>query len=464
MKRSTTAGPWRPGKLMGCVALAISAILPAACGGRAGPAFIARDSAGVRIAESRAPAWSAGSRWTLGPAPTLRIGSLNGPPELQFDGVVDALRLADGRIVVADGGSGEVRFFGPDGAFLRRVGGKGDGPGEFRLMSQMGPAAGDSVWVYDYSLHRFTILPADGGTPRVVVVRPDLPTLVAVGGTADGGWVMAEGWSVSRLAGGGGGPGGAGSGGGNAARPREGLRRDPVAYVRIGPDGTVRDTLGMFPGRELELHIDPNAGRMMMIRVPFAHNSSHAMRGDRLFIGDQSTFEVGAYRPDGRLVSLVRIPGVDLALTKADAQAAMEKQLAEVPAPARPGIRAMWRSYSLPAEKPAYSRLLVDADGNLWVGAYAGSPATPEHWRVFDPDGRWLGTVSVPADFRISWIDEAGVLGVGRDSLDVERVALYGLRRPSGPHDTTSATAATPMGRGISADRPNAIETLYGRS
>lgn len=406
--------------------LAVSLMPLAACGSGTRPAFAVRDSAGVRIAESQAPAWPAGGGWTLSSEPALRIGALGGPPELQLDEVASALRLPDGRVVVADGGSGEVRVFGPDGRFLRREGGEGEGPGEFRLISDMGPAAGDSVWVYDYSLHRFTILSANGGTPRVVALRVDLPTLAAVGRTADGGWIMAESWAANRLAGG---VPGAGRDGGAQAPPREGLRRDPVAYVRIGPDGALRDTLGMFPGRELELHIDASAGRMMMIHVPFAHASSHAMRDDRLYIGDQDTYQVGEYRPDGRLVSLIRIPDLDLTLRDADVDAALRKALAAAPEQARPGIRALWSSYAMPATKPAYSRLVVDAAGDLWIGEYARRPATARQWRVFDPEGRWLGVVTVPPDFRITWIDEAGVLGVVRDSLDVERVSLYRLNR-----------------------------------
>lgn len=395
-----------------------------ACGGRTGPAFVVRDSAGVRIAESRAPTWAADGAWMLARRPAMSIGSLGGPQEYQLDNVAGALRLADGRIVVADGGSGQVRFFGPDGGFLRRAGGEGDGPGEFRMISDMGPAAGDSVWVYDYSLRRFTILPADEGTPRIVAVRTDLPALVAVGRAADGGWVMAESWAANRLAGGGSGAGG------SRQPPREGLRRDSVAYVHVGPDGTIRDTLGMFPGRELELRIDASAGRMMMITVPFARTSSHAMRGGRLFIGDQTTFQVGQYASDGHVVRLIRIPDVDLTLTDADVEKALRTALEGIPEQARPGIRALWRSYSMPATKPAYSRLLVDADGDLWVSAYARRPATAEHWRVFDPDGRWLGDINVPNHFRITWIDDAGVLGVARDSLDVEHVSLYPLNRP----------------------------------
>ncbi len=417
-----TSDGMEPGRRAARIILGVSVLLLAACGGHTGPAFVARDSSGVRIAENRAPAWQAGAGWTLTPQPTLQVGSLDGPPELQLDGVVDALRLANGRIAVADGGSAEVRFYGPDGGFLRRAGGEGDGPGEFRLLSDIGRAAGDSVWAYDYSLHRFTILPVDGGTPRVVVLRTDLPTLVPVGRLDGGGWIMAEGWAVSRLA------GGAGAGGAPEP-PREGLRRDPVAYVRIGPDGVLQDTLGMFPGRELELRIDAGAGRMMMLHVPFAHASSHAMRGDRVFIGDENTFDVGEYRPDGRLVGRIRIPDLDLTLTDADVEAALQKELAAMPEPARPGVRALWRSYWMPPAKPAYSSLIVDAEGDLWVGDYARRPATAERWRVFDPEGRWLGMVAVPPDFRITWIDQAGVLGVARDSLDVEHVSLYGLNR-----------------------------------
>jgi hypothetical protein len=88
---------------------------------------------------------------------------------------------------------------------------------------------------------------------------------------------------------------------------------------------------------------------------------------------------------------------------------------------------------------PAYAQL-VDNDRNLWVSdasldwylaqGFSRVPAGPVAWRVFDRDGRWLGSVTMPPRFRPMDIGSDYVLGLWRDADDVEHVRLYQLTRP----------------------------------
>jgi hypothetical protein len=91
---------------------------------------------------------------------------------------------------------------------------------------------------------------------------------------------------------------------------------------------------------------------------------------------------------------------------------------------------------------PAYSTVLVDADRNLWVSestlesflsqGFSRVPSSSLSWRVFDPMGRWMGTVVMPARFRPMDIGSDFVLGLWRDADDVEHVRLYRLTKPGG--------------------------------
>ncbi len=73
----------------------------------------------------------------------------------------------------------------------------------------------------------------------------------------------------------------------------------------------------------------------------------------------------------------------------------------------------------IPAQKPAFSQIRVEESGHLWVtpSAPSGTPGT--RLDVFDPAGRFLGSLSV--DLRVSqlWIRGNKVYGVHRDELDV---------------------------------------------
>jgi hypothetical protein len=109
---------------------------------------VVRDSAGVQIVEYGRDVWDIGSGWTVGSEPMLSLGAADSAPEYEFAGIEGALRLPDGRIVVADAGSREIRFYGADGGFLGATGRRGEAPGEFELIDDMGYGPGDSIWVY----------------------------------------------------------------------------------------------------------------------------------------------------------------------------------------------------------------------------------------------------------------------------------------------------------------------------
>ena len=108
------------------------ATVAAGCGsgGRVAPPS-SRDSAGVTIVESSGPVWGSEGKWRVEPKAFLDIGSADGDEPYLFNYVETALRLGDGTIVVANAGSGELRFFDSAGRHIRSVGRLGSGPGEF---------------------------------------------------------------------------------------------------------------------------------------------------------------------------------------------------------------------------------------------------------------------------------------------------------------------------------------------
>src|SRR5688500_5537398 len=80
---------------------------------------------------------------------TLIIGDER--PDYAFSYIWDMAVDHQSRVFVLDRGSGNVRLFDANGRFLRALGGKGSGPGEFQLATQLG-FAGDSLWLVDSRL------------------------------------------------------------------------------------------------------------------------------------------------------------------------------------------------------------------------------------------------------------------------------------------------------------------------
>ena len=73
------------------------------------------------------------------PEPVLQIGERDGESPYLFSRVRGAVRVPDGRIVVLEGESLEIRVFGPDGTHHVSFGRRGDGPLEFESRGRTWP-------------------------------------------------------------------------------------------------------------------------------------------------------------------------------------------------------------------------------------------------------------------------------------------------------------------------------------
>jgi hypothetical protein len=115
--------------------------------------------------------------WAVAAKPVTTIGVDDGTAEQELEHVTGAIRLPDGSVVVANGTPRELRVYDASGRFLRRIGRVGDGPGEFRGRSDLLPAGGDSILVYDQTSTRVELFngagallrqwpSAPGGAPR----------------------------------------------------------------------------------------------------------------------------------------------------------------------------------------------------------------------------------------------------------------------------------------------------------
>lgn len=108
---------------------------------------------GPQGGEANAPT----GRFALDSTPALLIGVTDGDPLLMFHRASSARRYPDGRIVVADGASRQLRWFGADGTPVQAAGRRGEGPGEFAGPMRILPWAGDTVAAMDGWLRRVSL-------------------------------------------------------------------------------------------------------------------------------------------------------------------------------------------------------------------------------------------------------------------------------------------------------------------
>ncbi len=105
------------------------------------------DSAGIEIVQNPERATDSTS-WSIDTVPHLVIGDDESRGERYLFGyIVGAASLSDGRIVVADRQLPGVRMYDSVGAFVRQVGGVGQGPGEYTAVGGVVVLPGDTIVV-----------------------------------------------------------------------------------------------------------------------------------------------------------------------------------------------------------------------------------------------------------------------------------------------------------------------------
>ena len=387
----------------------IAGLLAVGCGGsgvtRSG--VTRSDSAGVEIVQNDAPAWAEGAGWRLSAEPRLEIGRAEGDLPYIFSRVAGAVRLEDGRIVVADGQSSEVRFFDAQGRFLLKVGRKGKGPGEYTYLGPVDRCAGDSITVFDigWQLKVYDEAGILGREERLLQPGTNsTPYKLACSRTGE---FLITGWGELM------------SGG----RPIIGLFRTAAPVYVLGRTGELELALGEYPSSE---RLGSEHGSRPH---PFGKTTVLTLGDSAIYIGTADRFEIRVLDMTGKLTRLIRAPEGDRAITSKDVDRYRETRLASVRVEARPEAGREMRNMALPEALPAYADLRLDRAGFLWVQDWVRPGATDITWVVFDPSGQMLGRVRQPLAFRITEIGRDYVLGVTRDELGVERVTLYDLHK-----------------------------------
>ncbi len=396
------------------LALCASLFLSSACsGGSAEVASMVRDSAGVTIVESTAPA-------TPGPAGqgTIKVDSA---PLWDINGAEDGreelapntniTRLPGGAMVVATGR--ELRWYDGEGRWVRTVGREGNGPAEFRQFDLL-KTFGDSVLVYDLALRRVTVFDSAGTLGRVTTI---------VGTDSAGASFPLDVLNDGRLL----------LGTYPRPVPGSGVQRDPIILRIATPEGVPVASLGRFPLDEQAVVALPEGG-VSMRRVVFMRSSYFARHETKVLVATNERFGFDWYGADGRLMRSVRRSATPVPVTDAEAVAQIDEWLEGFPA-GREELKAQRRQEMLdtprPQTKPLYARVVVASNGEVWVQEY-GEPrqaSRPSTWSVFDPDGRWQTQVTVPAGVTPLVIGPADLLATWNDAEGVIHVRKYGVQR-----------------------------------
>jgi hypothetical protein len=369
-------------------------------------------------------------RWTVEPAPAVLIGAAFGESEYLFTNLRGATVLSDRRIVALDASRdfAVLRYYGPQGQFLKSAGRWGKGPFEFEYPVGLHKLGGDSLYVLS-SDQRFSIFGPQGegvsaGRLELGPLGPTPTHLVSRSHLA------LQAWLPSGM-------------------PDSGTRQAPVHYVSW--DLAAKKETPIVQVQGMKIHYEREGPRVRIYPVPFSPMAFAAASGGLFWVAQSDEPRVRGYDPAGRLGAEIRLGFAPVRVGSDDRDRFRSGLVERASRPGdvqpqlRPDFAQYARSVNFPDAFPLMGNLKGDPLGNVWVQEYETPWATGDQvWHVFDRTGREIAVVALPEAVASRCGDlsqhPAGcdlIFEIGadyllihrRDDLGVSQIALHRLRK-----------------------------------
>ena len=374
-----------------------------------------RDSTGVLVATTLGARARTPVGWLVDTIPEYQIGEVEGSEPYLFTRIAGARRLLDGRVVVLDRESCELRFFDGEGGFLERTGGRGEGPGEFtRRLCTLVPSPGtDSLRAYDGA--RLSFFDDRGRFSHRLPVLWQGHRVASVVGVASKS-VLVE---TRRF----------------VTSPDGGLASQPstTKFALLGFESGRAVWDGFFLGAQQYTFVLRNYPVIYFVPFDILPSAAIGMDGFFLTLGEEVGPEILEFDTSGRLRRVIRLDEPTSPPSPDDLDKYTEFQIdrRNVPEDYRERYfeveRSRYQEMPLPHNIPVFSRLLIDDTGLLWAELYRFDVRAPARWLVFGPNGEGLGSVDMPLDLQVWQIGHDFVLGVWQDEHEVEYVRRHAL-------------------------------------
>lgn len=381
------------------MAMLVGLMSTGGCGRPSVPAHsTVRDSAGVRIVQNVGTA-AATSGWELSRRPRFRSGWEDDEPtfELLWYGAV----RDDGSVVVADANGNSIYEFDPDGRLRYKLGGPGQGPGEFEHLEAVVLGGQDTIFGQDGFIGGLSTfasgeLVSDQRVGWGWIVG--LSLLNTVARTEDGAFVLTPG----------------------AFSPAPGdWEWSSAPILRVSPDLEIVDTL---------LVVDHFLRRPRGDRNPIRHLGTGGVSRSQIVYARTDQAEVRWYDLSGELIQVARWDHSFREPT-ADDWAAYERATRSRGSPElneeRLNRMLADRRDDFKGVLPAFGRFLVDPAGNAWLADYTYAGESARTYSILRSDGHWLGTIEIPSGTRVLAVGDEYLLGVQRDDWDIQAVVVY---------------------------------------
>ena len=360
------------------------------------------DSAGVEIVVSdgsdRTLGWRFDRLFALG-------GADEGPESFFRMSVWRVGADARGNLFILDAEDARVVVFDEDGQFVRSMGGRGGGPGEFQMPASLSVSSEGAVAVFDFakgSLVRFDeqgrvddeqLLPIfpSPNNQRHFEHRHDTTLVSAATATPDGSGLRQV--------------------------LRQIIHADTLVLLEV-----------TLPPPELALYEECGGG----LRTPpiFAPEIAWATQPGRVAVSPSAEYSVSFWEA-GSVARIVRRDIAPIAATRDQAILHLGEgyriNFGHGPCLIDPVEMVDKRGYD--DIVPLIGSVLLSPSGELWVQRFTVDQGAPKPIDVFDAQGAYVGTLERESFAPVILLPDDRVGVVEKDEFDVERLAVFAIHR-----------------------------------
>jgi hypothetical protein len=341
---------------------------------------------------------------------TLSIGALD-DPDYTFSRIEGISVGPDGHIFVLQHEDANIREYDSTGEFVRLIGRRGMGPGEFSLPTKMWWSEG-SLWVADGNLLRATRFDRNGTAVETRAISgAGVPlSLTAIDLLRDGSLLAQE----------------------RVSHGHPTLARDSTPLVRIRD--SVVDTILWLDVRNTVAQVSyPGGQRLLMFRHPFADNDVHRIQAtrDTIMVARRNVqpgsgraellwFDLNGRQLRSREFELPLIP-VSAHVRDSVIDNIAQAMTGSGRMPSLAAARAqVTKSLTVPQYYPPFDELHLAPDGSIWVRR--GQIESSDIWLIIDQKGTVSGKLALPPGIRVLHVTLHHAWAVRSDPLGVPKV------------------------------------------
>lgn len=370
----------------------------------------------VLLAARPAPG-AAQMEWDLSPAPLLVVGDATSSGHELFQ-VVDATRLGDGRLVVLNAGTSEIRVFGPSGELIGVFGRKGEGPGEYQRLRAVRSDGSGGFWVHDWLAGRVTHLDENFEVLGTQRVGYDLGAGTPVPGRfrpfENGDVVIARGVLTMMES--------------YARKP--GLHHDSLS-LSVHRDGSLQEVVRLTRGQTFGVRVGTSG---ITRPIPFGETAVYGSGPSSLIVGMSHSTQFDVLDGRGQVIKTYEAQGQLRRATPRDwslyrdelrAQYESEFKIRGISIEREPVAEEFLAETPRGRAFPLFDAATIDGAGRVWVREYSlGDPV--RRWQVLGDDGV-VAVLDIPAEWEVLEFGDSHVVVLLKDEFDVESVRVYGI-------------------------------------